>query len=229
MPRAAPGAGRVMPGARFAVKSGVPTSAQKVKVNRAPVLTLWAAVVAERIGHDREAALTLGRAVAGLNAQSKGRRLGVYHEPSEREERPRRRRSTVELLGHKIPVTRSRGTLRALDADDRAADPAAVERYLESKLGDALPAVRDAMEALAAAMPEAELVDRAYELYEAFRPKIPSGERGWGARGTLDLGRLRKLAEDALATAGRAASAPARAATARSVRARSRSSRPRRS
>jgi hypothetical protein len=31
----------------------------QVKINRAPVLTLWAAVVAERLGNDHEAALTL--------------------------------------------------------------------------------------------------------------------------------------------------------------------------
>jgi len=31
-----------------------------VSINRAPVLTLWAAVVAERLGFDREEALTLG-------------------------------------------------------------------------------------------------------------------------------------------------------------------------
>ena len=47
----------------------------KIKINRAPVLTLWAAIVAERLGHDSHEALTLGKAVAGLNAQSKGRRL----------------------------------------------------------------------------------------------------------------------------------------------------------
>jgi len=41
-------------------------------VNRAPVLTLWAAVVAEVLGFKHEEALTLGRAVAGLNAYSKG-------------------------------------------------------------------------------------------------------------------------------------------------------------
>ena len=54
--------------------------ARKIKINRAPVLTLWAAVVAERSGHDHKEALTLGKAVAGLNAQSKGRRLGIYEE-----------------------------------------------------------------------------------------------------------------------------------------------------
>jgi hypothetical protein len=53
-----------------------------IRVNRAPVLTLWATVVAERLGFDRNAALTLGRAVAGSSAQMKGRALGIY-EPSE--------------------------------------------------------------------------------------------------------------------------------------------------
>ena len=32
-----------------------------VKVNRAPVLTLWAAVVAERLGYERDTALRLRR------------------------------------------------------------------------------------------------------------------------------------------------------------------------
>ena len=48
---------------------------KKIKINRAPVLTLWAAVVAERMGYKKDEALTFGKAVAGLNAQSKGRRL----------------------------------------------------------------------------------------------------------------------------------------------------------
>ena len=40
-----------------------------LRVNCAPVLTLWATVVAERLGFERNAALTLGRAVAGSSAQ----------------------------------------------------------------------------------------------------------------------------------------------------------------
>ena len=79
----------------------------KIKINRAPVLTLWAAVVAERLGFDREEVLSLGKAVAGLTAQSKGRRLGQ------------------------------------------------------------------------------------------FRPEIPEGVRGWGAKGELDLGRVRTLPTNA--------------------------------
>ena len=49
-----------------------------VKFNRAPVLMLWAAVVAEQLGFDRNEALTLGRVVAGLNAHTTGVALGFF-------------------------------------------------------------------------------------------------------------------------------------------------------
>jgi hypothetical protein len=52
----------------------------RVMVNRAPVLTLWASVVAEVLGFEHDEALTLGRAVAGLNAYSKGVSLGLGRE-----------------------------------------------------------------------------------------------------------------------------------------------------
>ena len=77
-----------------------------VLVNRAPVLTLWASVVARRLGFDHEAALSLGKTLAGLNAQSKGRRLGIY-EPVERMEGEPSTRDHimeefwVELLGRR--------------------------------------------------------------------------------------------------------------------------------
>jgi hypothetical protein len=47
-------------------------------VNRAPVLTIWAAVVAEALGFEHDEALTLGRAVAGVNAYLKGVSLGLF-------------------------------------------------------------------------------------------------------------------------------------------------------
>ena len=52
-----------------------------ITVNRAPVLTLWAAIVAERLGFDRDTAMNLGKPVAGLTAQSKGRTLGIFKPP----------------------------------------------------------------------------------------------------------------------------------------------------
>ena len=57
-----------------------------------PVLTLWATIVAERLGYKKDEALTFGKAVAGLNAQSKGRRLGIYEEKTEEEKKEEKKK-----------------------------------------------------------------------------------------------------------------------------------------
>ena len=67
---------------------------KKIKINRAPVLTLWAAVVAERLGYNKKEALTFGKAVAGLNAQSKGRRLGIYEEKKDDDKEKEKRKKS---------------------------------------------------------------------------------------------------------------------------------------
>jgi hypothetical protein len=169
-----------------------------VQVNRAPVLTLWAAVVARCLGFDRDEALTMGRVVAGLNAYAKGRSLGLY-EPqpksltAERKGLPACAVLHVDLLHRAVPVIHTEAGLRAL-SKGKPVDPPGVQRYLQSKFADALPTVEEAMMTLARSLPRAELCARAYELYEAFRPQIPAGVRGWGAAGDLDLGKIRGLA-----------------------------------
>ena len=168
-----------------------------IKINRAPVLTLWAAIVSERLGHSPETALTLGRAVAGLNANSKARRLGLVDEkkdkPDAAAKAPAHKARSVTVLGRAVPVAQTKEGLRAL-AKDAAIKPASVQRYLESKFGDDLPAVRGALEDLARAYTRDQLEATAYDLYEQFRPAVPEGQRGWGAAGTLDLEKIRRLA-----------------------------------
>ena len=173
-------------------------SRRTIKVNRAPVLTLWAAVVSERLGFTHDEALTLGRAVAGLNAYAKGVSLGLIHPAPEavREQRKKLQKgktATVALLGRAVPVVHTPKGLRAR-TKDTPDDPASVARYLEGKFGGALPAVRAAMAKLAGSFPPKELAARAYSLYEKFRPAVPTGTRGWGAKGELDLEKLKALA-----------------------------------
>ncbi len=81
-----------------------------------------------------------------------------------------------------------------MEKDFRPASAASVGRYLASKFGDHLDEVRAAMEQLAASLPPEELNRRGFALYEAFRPAIPAGARGWGATGKLDLDRIIGLA-----------------------------------
>ncbi len=170
-----------------------------IRINRAPVLTLWAAIVAERLGFARDEALTLGRAVAGLNAYSKGVSLGLY-EPTPAAERERRREARhgatvqVALLHRAVPAVQTPEGLRAL-SKDRPISPDSVERYLAGKFGDRLADARAAMTRLARSMAPRDLAERAYGLYEEFRPAVPAGVRGWGAAGKLDLDRVTALAE----------------------------------
>lgn len=169
-----------------------------IRVNRAPVLTRWAAVVAERLGFDWAEALTLGRAVAGLNAHSKGVRLGLF-QPTPEAERERRKAARhgetlhIDLLHRAVPAVQTAEGVRAV-TDDRPSDPARVERYLEGKFGAGLGEARQAMEHLARSLPPADLAEQAYHLYEQFRPAVAGGIAGWGAEGELDLALIERLA-----------------------------------
>ena len=169
----------------------------KITINRAPVLTLWAAVVAERLGFDWDEAVTLGRAVAGLNAYAKGKALGIFH-PRPQELKEQRKALAhgeemhVDLLHRAVPVVHTPDGLRAV-SKGKPIDPASVERYLRAKFGAGFEAVLKAMRELARTRDAEELAQEAFHLYESFRPEVPAGTRGWGAAGVLDLARIAAL------------------------------------
>src|SRR3954470_14971380 len=144
-----------------------------VRINRAPVLTLWAAVVAERLGFDRDTALTLGQAGAGLSAYAKGVSLG-FLEPrpelvNEQGDRlAEGERLHVDLLGRAVPVLRTPEGLRAVNKG-KPGNPAQIETYLAGKFGDQLDKAKQAMAGLAAAYEPEDLYRRGFRLYEQFR------------------------------------------------------------
>ena len=98
----------------------------------------------------------------------------------------------MELLGRALPAVNTDQGVRAV-IKSKPIEPEGVERYLEGKFGDALPEVRKAMTELALALKPDDLAQRGFGLYEQFRPSIPEGVQGWGAKGELDLGLIRKL------------------------------------
>jgi uncharacterized protein (DUF2252 family) len=167
----------------------------RIRINRAPVLTLWAAVVAERLGFERDVALTLGQAVAGMSAHAKGVSLGII-EPTPDRVRERSDRLAegeelhVDLLGRAVPVVRTPQGLRAL-SKGKPGNPAQVEKYLAARFGAHLAAARSALAEVAAAQALEDLNRRGFRLYERFRPDVPAGESGWGAKGELDLAKVR--------------------------------------
>jgi len=174
--------------------------ANVVTINRAPVLALWAAVVAKHAGYDWDASLTLGKAVAGLNAQAKGRMLGIFGEPKTLHKGEPKKTGLgedfwVEVCGRPVPAKKTEDGTRAV-VKDQPIDPKKVKTYLERAFKDDLDRTTEAMEELAGAVGE-ELADRAYGLYEAFRPQISPGQRGWGQKGALKLDLIRSLAKSA--------------------------------
>lgn len=175
------------------------TESQTLRINRAPVLTLWAAVVAERLGLPRDTALTAGQALAGLTAYSKGVRLGIYAPPELRPHEPppplpegATKVHDVVLLGRQIHLADTAHGQRAVSKGELV-KPESVERYLKGKFGEALNQVRAEMERLASRFPADRLNQEGFHLYEQFRPEVPPDERGWGAKGVLDLARIRAL------------------------------------
>jgi len=173
-------------------------SENTILINRAPVLTLWAAVVAETLGYERDTAFTLGKGLAGLNAQSKGRSLGIYGPSKSSEAEPAPEKTGpgeelwIEICERRIPARNTKDGVRAVIKGEPI-DPISVERYLRGKFGKHYEPVRLVMEELAGSFPQEELAHKAYMLYETFRPGIPSGQRGWGAKGQLKLDLLHAL------------------------------------
>jgi hypothetical protein len=172
-------------------------SEHSIQINRAPVLTLWASTVAERLGFNQDEALSLGKAVAGLTAQSKGRHLGIFKPVPEEVKKARAQERgeefLVEICGRQVPAINTSDGVRAV-TKGKPVDAQSVERYLEGKFGESLGAVRAAMRDLAKSFRPEQLSKDAFGLYEKFRPAIPGGVTGWGARGNLDIGRIRSLA-----------------------------------
>ena len=111
-----------------------------VTINRAPVLTLWAAVVAERLGFEHDEALTLGKAVAGLTAQSKGQRLGIFTPSPEAVRLQRAEKAkkagvfSVALLGRAVPVLHTDEGLRAVGKDQKPVTPESVENVSQGEI-----------------------------------------------------------------------------------------------
>ena len=168
-----------------------------ILINRAPVLTLWATTVAERLGFDEDEALSLGKAVAGLTAQSKGRRLGIYKPvPQELKKARARERGEeffIEICGRQVPAINTPDGVRAV-IKNQPIDARSVKRYLESKFAESLSAARAAMRDLAKSFRPEQILKNSFSLYEQFRPTIPEGVTGWGAKGSLDIDRIRSLA-----------------------------------
>lgn len=159
-------------------------------------MTLWASVVAERLGHSRSTALTLGKTIAGKVAFSKAQTIGRARKReagSPSAPKPAGEKTKlVAFMGRHCTMIETASGLMAI-REGKPISPKEVEHYLEEKFGDRLEEARLAMTGLAKSRSPAQLAREAFGLYRKFRPSIPAGAAGWGKDGALDIDSIKRL------------------------------------
>ncbi|GAB5368235.1 hypothetical protein AAMO2058_001301800, partial [Amorphochlora amoebiformis] len=167
----------------------------RLSINRAPVMTLWSVVVCERVGYTYMEALSLGRAVTYMNAQSKLEAMGVVSKATY-DGLPTNSPNfqVVGVLGRAVPALKTETGLRGLRFSGDIVWPYAVQKYLENNFSDKLIHVRVAMQVAANRFSVSELTEsmgrNAYDLYTKIRPEVPDGVRGLGAQASFDCSAL---------------------------------------
>lgn len=94
-----------------------------------------------------------------------------------------------------LPILQVGDELRAAESNNKASSPKATEGYLQRAFGDRYKDVEDVFKELADTFSPEDVAASGYKLYEKFRPSVPQGQRGWGAKGVLDLQYVLTLSE----------------------------------
>jgi len=161
-----------------------------VLVNRAPVMTAWATVVAERLDFKREEALSIASVYTEMNATSKGISLGVFDRGKNADYEVGSAQPFVDLIGRRIPVLKTEGGEWRGVAKGGAVDPGIAFGYMQRSFRQTIGSVLGAMRLLAETFSPEELNKEGFELYTEFRPNS-GGE--WGQRGEMRMSSILAL------------------------------------
>ena len=117
----------------------------EIKVNRAPVLTMWVAAVAERQGFTFDEAVTFGKAISGLFAHSKGKKIGVIEDtpkdPEAEADKKKAKMEKFEVFGNSVYGKTTEKGRFALESG-KAIAPNSVKAYLHRAFKDDYDRVR---------------------------------------------------------------------------------------
>ncbi|KZT74355.1 hypothetical protein DAEQUDRAFT_701623 [Daedalea quercina L-15889] len=151
-------------------------------VNRAPIMMAWAFVVAERLGFQREEALSIASVYTEMNAITKGVSLGIFDTNKGKgvEAALGGSQPYVDLMGRRPLYQTANGSWRALSSNMPVA-PSSAFSYITRALRQTAPHVLGALRLLANSYPPTELNRSGFALYADFRPDV----QGWGGRAEM--------------------------------------------
>ncbi|KAJ3488378.1 hypothetical protein NLI96_g2901 [Meripilus lineatus] len=166
-------------------------------VNRAPIMTAWAFVVAERMGFQREEALSIATVYTEMNAISKGVSLGIYKEGKQegREAKKDGSQPYVDLMGRRQvifsgPLPRPpRQTDASLTIGTHHCLLLGSYSYIKRSLQQTTPQIIGALRLLSQTYSPSEINTQGYSLYVDFRPEVG----GWGKKGQVKCEKILSL------------------------------------
>ncbi|KAK4542061.1 hypothetical protein LTR36_007092 [Oleoguttula mirabilis] len=176
-------------------KTGEQQTEGVITINRAPVLELWASCVAHFFYPEMswDTCLSVGGAIATITAVAKGRSIGTMDkpEPGAAEERRQKRKDKaekdeldeVEVMHFKLTV--KDGQALVGNKPKKGNEAALRKKYGDEQYAQAKAAFEEALGDWKDK--NDELNGQAFKMYEDFRPSIPSGQKGWGKKGQLNL------------------------------------------
>ena len=171
-------------------------NSESIVINRAPVLELWASCVAHFLHPNVswETCLSAGGAVSTITAISKGRSIGTVDKPdagAAEEKRQRRKEKAekegldeLEVMSFKLKLDKN-GQAIVGDKPKKAGEEALRKKYGPEQYDKVKKVFQEALQSWKGK--EEDLNERAFGMYEDFRPTIPPGQQGWGRKGQLRL------------------------------------------
>ncbi|KAK2614709.1 hypothetical protein N8I77_001514 [Diaporthe amygdali] len=167
-------------------------------INRAPVLELWGACVAHFLHPDLSwnLCLSIGSSISTITAISKGRSIGTIAPPDEskkndsndKNKQTRDNPPTFKVMG--FPMTTKGESVMVKGKPKTTREVSLVRKYgSDETYAEAKNAMSEALESWRGE--EDDLDEKAFHLYEQFRPDVAKGQKGWGRKGELHLSKVK--------------------------------------
>lgn len=173
-----------------------------ILINRSPVLHLWTGCVAHFLYPELPwtTCLSVGSAVSTICAVAKGRSIGTIDAPDTSDEKKKRKEEaksknkdldSIDVMHFHLKLKDG----RALVGSQGLGKPGK-EEGLKRKFGE--EEYRSAKQCFGEVLGhwkgnDEGLNQKAFHFYELFRPSVSGGQRGWGKKGALDLGKVRRV------------------------------------
>ncbi|KAF7352722.1 Glutamine synthetase [Mycena venus] len=151
-------------------------------VNRAPLMTAWSTLVAERLGFQREEALSIASVYTEMNAVSKGVSMGIYKPGTQY-----KRSTEAAKGGSQPPLFKNQDSQWRALSNGTAVQPSTAFSYISRAFRQTTPHIIGTLRLLAESFTPQEINAKGWALYADFRPEVNGwGERAESLRGKVD-------------------------------------------